>query len=285
MIIIRNLRSFCILFFCAIISCIITEYILTDISSEKMIELSVNDDVFRKMDLSGIDMEYVEEVSKTYEMDSYELILTAVYHNLDIREGIAWDKQYIWGLRNNLIKQYSDFKQMKGILKALTEEMVYFPVAASTKDVPFVEYVDSWQFERTYGGNRLHEGCDLMGLLNERGLYPIVSVSDGVVEKMGWLEKGGYRVGIRSDNGIYYYYAHLSEYADIKEGDRVRAGDLLGFMGDSGYGIKEGTVGKFPVHLHFGIYVYDLNGREVSINPYWFLQFKNNKVLYFDYGM
>lgn len=250
-----------------------------------MKSLSVNDEVFRKMDLSGIDMEYVPKVSKAYEMDPYELILTAVYHDLEIREGVTWDKQYIWGLRNNLVKQYSDFRQMKGILQSLVEEMQYFPVAASVNDVPFVEYVDSWQFERTYGGNRLHEGCDLMALVNKRGVYPIVSVSDGVVEKMGWLEKGGYRVGVRSDSGIYYYYAHLAEYADIKEGDRIQAGELLGFMGDSGYGVKEGTVGMFDVHLHFGIYVYDQQGREVSLNPYWFLQLKNNKVLYFDYGM
>ena len=39
----------------------------------------------------------------------------------------------------------------------------------------------------------------------------------------------------------------------MKQGKTVKAGELLGYMGDSGYG-KEGTVGKFPVHLHFGIY-------------------------------
>ena len=44
------------------------------------------------------------------------------------------------------------------------------------------------------------------------------------------------------------------------------AGDLLGFMGVSGYG-KEGTVGKFPVHLHFVIY-FTAGDKEISVNPY-----------------
>ena len=155
-------------------------------------------------------------------------------------------------------------------------------MAASTNNKPFVEYVDSWFFQRTYGGKRVHEGTDLMALINESGLYPVVSVSDGVIEKIGWLEKGGYRVGVRSSSGIYYYYAHLSDYADIYEGQKVKAGELLGFMGDTGYG-PEGTTGMFDVHLHFGIYVNDKAGNEVSVNPYWLLLLKNNKVLYFDY--
>ena len=49
------------------------------------------------------------------------------------------------------------------------------------------------------------------------------------------------------------------------------AGQLLGFMGDSGYG-EEGTTGMFDVHLHVGIYFYDTEGREISMNPYFFLQ-------------
>lgn len=259
-------------------------WIVNDIAGGGMRELSVNDDNFRRMDLSRIDMSYLPRAAGYYEMDEQELMLTAIYNNLAINEEVTWDSQYIWSLRNRLVKKYHDFSSIKGILKALVTEMEFFPVAASIHNMPFVEYVDSWQFERTYGGKRLHEGCDIMAMVNERGLYPIVSVSDGVVEKMGWLEKGGYRVGIRSSSGIYYYYAHLSEYADIQEGDEITAGELIGFMGDTGYG-TEGTKGKFDVHLHFGIYVNDESKNEVSINPYWFLKLIQNKVLYFDYRM
>ena len=61
-------------------------------------------------------------------------------------------------------------------------------------------------------------------------------------------------MGILAPGGAYFYYAHLDSYADLKEGDPVKAGDFLGYMGDSGYG-EEGTTGKFPVHLHVGIYL------------------------------
>ena len=106
---------------------------------------------------------------------------------------------------------------------------------------------------------------------NQRGLYPIVSMTDGTVTNKGWLEKGGYRIGITAPSGAYFYYAHLESYSHIEVGDKIKAGDLLGFMGDSGYG-KEGTVGQFAVHLHLGIYVY-LDGKEVSVNPYWVLRY------------
>ena len=53
--------------------------------------------------------------------------------------------------------------------------------------------------ERIYKDTaHVHEGCDIMAGNNERGYFPIVSMTDGVVERIGWLEKGGYRIGIRS---------------------------------------------------------------------------------------
>jgi murein DD-endopeptidase MepM/ murein hydrolase activator NlpD len=132
-----------------------------------------------------------------------------------------------------------------------------------------VAFEDSWMQSRTFGGSRGHEGCDIMASINQRGYYPIVSVSDGTVEKIGWLTQGGYRIGIRSKHGAFFYYAHLYDYArDFKEGDSVVAGELIGFMGDSGYSNIEGTVGNFDVHLHFGIYLNDASGKEFSVNSY-----------------
>lgn len=131
----------------------------------------------------------------------------------------------------------------------------------------------AWSFEdgygegRSYGGQRKHEGIDIMSMSGERGELTVQSVSDGVVEQMGWLELGGYRIGIRSPSGLYYYYAHLDSYEKgLKKGDKIRAGQALGKMGDSGYG-EEGTKGKFAVHLHFGIY-YNEGTEERSLNPY-----------------
>lgn len=141
----------------------------------------------------------------------------------------------------------------------------------------------SWGFDdgygegRSYGGSRRHEGIDIMAVDAGAGELEVQSVSDGTVEQMGWLELGGYRVGIRSPGGLYFYYAHLDSYAaGLQKGDTVKAGTLLGYMGDTGYG-QEGTRGKFPVHLHFGVY-YDINGEEKTIDPYRLLRCLETKL-------
>ena len=152
--------------------------------------------------------------------------------------------------------------------QAVWDDLRYFPVAESSSNSRLsVSFEDSWMFDRSYGGERGHEGTDIMPSVNESGLFPIVSMTDGTIENKGWLELGGYRLGIRAPHGAYIYYAHLDSYADIQEGDTVSAGELLGFMGDTGYGTEEGTRGKFPVHLHVGIYLYE-NDQEISVNPY-----------------
>ena len=140
----------------------------------------------------------------------------------------------------------------------ICDEIKYFPIASDRNEAELPE--------RTFGGNRHHEGTDLMTTENERGIYPIVSMTDGVIEALGWLRLGGYRIGIRSSSGIYYYYAHMESYAeDLTEGSNIKAGQFLGFVGDTGYG-AEGTIGQFAVHLHVGIYVQDANGEDVAVN-------------------
>lgn len=160
--------------------------------------------------------------------------------------------------------------------QAVWDDLVYFPVALSQSSNIDVSFEDSWMFDRTYKGKRGHEGTDIMPDKNERGVLPVVSMTDGVVQNKGWLELGGYRIGIQAPHGAYFYYAHLDSYADIEEGDEVKAGDLLGFMGDTGYGTAEGTKGKFPVHLHLGIYIYNRE-HEISVNPYPALKYVEAK--------
>ena len=70
---------------------------------------------------------------------------------------------------------------------------------------------------------------------------------------------------------LIFYYAHLSDYAkDFQIGEEVKAGTLIGFMGDTGYSDTPGTTGNFPVHLHFGVYFDDESGKEFSVNPFPF---------------
>ena len=162
--------------------------------------------------------------------------------------------------------------------QAVWDDLVYFPVALSQSSNIHVSFEDSWMFDRSYKGERGHEGTDIMPDKNERGVLPVVSMTDGVVQNKGWLELGGYRIGIRAPHGAYFYYAHLDSYADIEEGDEIKAGDLLGYMGDTGYSTTEGTKGKFPVHLHLGIYIYK-EGQEISVNPYPALEYTEEKII------
>lgn len=119
---------------------------------------------------------------------------------------------------------------------------------------------------RSFGFARKHLGNDLMGSLGT----PIVAVEGGVVEAMGWNRYGGWRIGIRSfDSKRYYYYAHLQKdhpfAAGLQEGDLVQAGDLIGFMGRTGYSDKENTNNIETVHLHFGLQlVFDESQKECN---------------------
>lgn len=175
--------------------------------------------------------------------------------------------------------RYEDFREIAGYVYAVWNDLERFPVGevASHPDAA-VTFSDSWMQSRTFGGDRGHEGCDIMASLNQRGIYPIYSMTDGVVENIGWLRLGGYRIGIRSDSGAYFYYAHLAEYArDFKIGERVEAGMFLGYMGDTGYSDTPGTTGMFDVHLHLGIYLNDANGTEFSVNSYPMLRYLSGK--------
>lgn len=119
---------------------------------------------------------------------------------------------------------------------------------------------------RSFGFARKHLGNDLMGGLGT----PIVAVEGGVVEAMGWNRYGGWRIGIRSfDSKRYYYYAHLQKDAPfalgLQEGDIVQAGDLIGFMGRTGYSDRENVNNIETVHLHFGMQlVFDESQKECN---------------------
>ena len=79
-----------------------------------------------------------------------------------------------------------------------------------------------------------------------------------MVEALGWNQYGGWRVGIRSHDGLrYWYYAHLRKghpYAEgLREGDEVQAGQVIGYMGRTGYSTVEDANNIEVVHLHFGL--------------------------------
>lgn len=124
-------------------------------------------------------------------------------------------------------------------------------------------FKNTWGDARGWGGRRIHEGTDIFADYS----VPVRSTSYGIVEMKGWNRYGGWRVGIRDINNTYHYYAHLNGFSrDLKLGEPVKPGTVIGGVGSTGYG-PPGTSGKFPPHLHYGMY--KDNGRtEWSFDPY-----------------
>lgn len=180
---------------------------------------------------------------------------------------------------DKILSEYSrqeEFQLLNSYYMSILTDIREFPINKNSVKKPYYSYVDTWYASRAYGGARKHEGTDFMPFDNTSGKYPIRSITDGMVEQVGWLEQGGYRVGIRSKNGAYFYYAHLDSWIDgLEIDDEVYAGQIIGYMGDTGYGV-EGTRGKFVVHLHMGFYVNSPTG-EMSINPYYILKYLEDR--------
>jgi murein DD-endopeptidase MepM/ murein hydrolase activator NlpD len=114
------------------------------------------------------------------------------------------------------------------------------------------QLIDSWGSPRP--GGRSHRGIDIFA---PRG-RPIVSTTRGIVVTVGHNLLGGRIVRVFGPGGQWHYYAHLDRFGDIRTGDLVGAGTVLGYVGDSGN--ARGT----PPHLHYGIYRF----RGGAINPY-----------------
>lgn len=151
----------------------------------------------------------------------------------------------------------------------------FSPIA---KGFPYSDF-DDFGTARSYGYNRPHLGHDMMGQIGT----PIIAVESGYVEALGWNQYGGWRIGIRSfDKKRYYYYAHLRQNSPyqkgLKEGSIVTAGDVIGYMGHTGYSKTENTNNIDEVHLHFGIQlIFDESQKdgdsEIWISPYQLTRF------------
>lgn len=137
-----------------------------------------------------------------------------------------------------------------------------FPVPISST----YSYRSTWGVARGWGGRRSHEGTDIFANYG----VPVRSTCYGIVEIKGWNRYGGWRIGIRDINNTYHYFAHLGSFTkDLKIGQIVEPGMVIGTVGSSGYG-PPGTSGKFPPHLHFGMYK-DNGYIEWSFDPYYHL--------------
>ncbi|MDC2865642.1 M23 family metallopeptidase [Bacillus sp. BP-3] len=133
-------------------------------------------------------------------------------------------------------------------------------------------YRSTFGAKRSFGGRRMHEGTDIFA---GHGV-PVRSTCYGIIETKGWNRLGGWRIGIRDLYNNYHYYAHLGGFSkEIKLGQIIEPGTVLGFVGSTGYG-PPGTAGKFPPHLHFGLYK-DNGYTEWAFDPYMHLSLWERK--------
>lgn len=142
----------------------------------------------------------------------------------------------------------------------------FSPVA---KGFEYSDY-DDFGVSRSYGYERQHLGHDMMGQIGT----PIIAVESGYVEALGWNQYGGWRIGIRSFDGKrYYYYAHLRQnypyQQNLKEGDVVTAGEVIGYMGHTGYSTEENVNNIDQVHLHFGLQLIFDESQKEGNNEIW----------------
>jgi murein DD-endopeptidase MepM/ murein hydrolase activator NlpD len=139
-----------------------------------------------------------------------------------------------------------------------------FPVARSDW-YSLLTFSDDWhlpRMRRIDGKWELvgrHEGTDIFA---EPGT-PVRAVLGGRVEAAGWNFYAGWRVGIRGDDGRYWFYAHLASPPQLPVGIRVNAGEVIGSVGNTGYGDDPGHKDEFVPHLHIGI-----RGSSGWENPY-----------------
>jgi len=143
---------------------------------------------------------------------------------------------------------------------------VFSPIA---RGYQFGHY-DDFGNKRSYGFARKHLGNDLMGSIGT----PIIAVESGTVEAIGWNQYGGWRIGIRSfDRKRYYYYAHLRKdrpyHANLQEGQTVKAGDVIGYLGMTGYSTKENVNNINVPHLHFGMQLIFDESQKEGNNEIW----------------
>lgn len=183
----------------------------------------------------------------SYYLEAYSAVLSGFVgefeievKNTDGSEGTHWESRY--GL------------------------MAFSPIA---KGFPFSHY-DDFGNSRSYGFRRIHLGNDLIGQVGT----PVVAVEGGVVEALGWNQYGGWRIGIRStDSNRYYYYAHLRKdfpyRKDLAVGSVVSAGDVIGYLGRTGYSIKENVNNIKKSHLHFGMQLIFDESQKDGLNEIW----------------
>lgn len=198
--------------------------------------------------------------------------LTRKINNGDSLEKLCSDMKYYdyfkevyTAVLGGMLGEYSE-KDESGKMQKKYGLKAYSPIASGFSYSEF----DDFGVSRSYGYKRRHLGHDMICTTGT----PIICVEDGIVECTGWNQYGGWRIGIRSnDRKRYYYYAHLRQnrpyHIDIAVGKKVKAGQVIGYAGRTGYSTKENVNNIETPHLHWGIeLIFDESQKECD-NEIW----------------
>lgn len=207
------------------------------------------DKLVEKLQSKEVTMASITEDMKYYKyyLEAYSAVLGGMVGDFEIEEATEGDSgEKVW------VKKYG--------LKA------FLPIA---KGYPYND-CDDFGMARSYGYKRSHLGHDMMGQVGT----PIVAVESGYVEAIGWNKYGGWRLGIRSFDGKrYYYYAHLRRNfpynKSLEQGSIVQAGDVIAYLGRTGYSTTENTNNIKTSHLHFGLQLIFDESQKEGTNEIW----------------
>ena len=232
--------------------------------------------------LAYLGAKYGGDFSKYREKDMNKIAKKLLEEEQTI-EGISEEMEYFAYYREaygavlaGMVGEY-EMEYESGKWKKVYGLKAYHPIA---KDFPYSAY-DDFGSSRSYGYKRNHLGHDMMGQVGT----PIIAVESGYVAELGWNQYGGWRIGINSFDGKrYYYYAHLRKdrpYAEgLQKGDIVQAGDVIGYMGRTGYSVEENVNNIDEYHLHFGLQlIFDESQRDCD-NEIWVSGYELEKFLY-----
>jgi peptidoglycan/xylan/chitin deacetylase (PgdA/CDA1 family)/murein DD-endopeptidase MepM/ murein hydrolase activator NlpD len=191
-----------------------------------------------------------------YYLEAYTAVLNGFVGSYTVQTGLSENGEPVWEEKYGL--------------------RAFHPIA---KGYDYQHY-DDFGTGRNYGYRRKHLGHDMLALTGT----PVIAVESGTVEELGWNQYGGWRIGIRSfDKKRYYYYAHMRQnrpYAEgLAKGQNVMGGDVIGYVGRTGYSSRENTNNITQSHLHLGIQLIFDESQKNGVNQIWIDPYEITKLL------
>lgn len=232
-------------------------------TSESFTELSTRAELFSRLSLTDSSV-FIKMARTRKELAALDRELAKDRERLKrSREETLREKDRLLDLLRDVSSDYRELKRKLAAQAAVAVQVSQPAAAPSVPTAPLVpatngmvcpvagpnSFVDSWGSPRS--GGRSHQGVDIMA---DYGT-PIVAVTDGTITYAGWSDMGGNTLYLTGDDGHGYYYMH--NQANYVKGGRVRAGQQIAAVGDTG------NATGVP-HLHWEYHP----GGGSAVNPY-----------------